>query len=45
LAAIPSELIESELFGSEKDAYTGSVERKIGKFEEANGGTIWVSFK
>ena len=42
MAAIPAELIESELFGSEKGAYTGSVERKIGKFEEANGGTIFL---
>ena len=42
MAAIPKELIESELFGYEKGAYTGAVTRKIGKFEEANGGTIFL---
>lgn len=41
-AAIPAELIESELFGHEKGAFTGAVARKIGKFEEANGGTIFL---
>ena len=39
-AAIPSELIESELFGYEKGAFTGAVKRKEGKFEQAHGGTI-----
>ncbi len=42
MAAIPRELIESELFGYEKGAFTGAVARKIGKFEEANGGTIFL---
>jgi two-component system response regulator HydG len=39
-AAIPRELMESELFGYEKGAFTGAIGRRIGKFEEANGGTI-----
>lgn len=42
MAAIPKELIESELFGYEKGAFTGAVTRKIGKFEEANKGTIFL---
>lgn len=42
MAAIPSELMESELFGYEKGAFTGAVARKIGKFEEANKGTIFL---
>lgn len=42
MAAIPKELIESELFGHEKGAFTGAVARKAGKFEEANGGTIFL---
>jgi DNA-binding NtrC family response regulator len=42
MAAIPSELIESELFGHEKGAFTGAANRKIGKFEEAEGGTIFL---
>jgi len=41
-AAIPRELLENELFGSERGAYTGSVARKIGKFEIADGGTIFL---
>jgi two-component system nitrogen regulation response regulator GlnG len=41
-AAIPSELIESELFGHEKGAFTGAVNRSIGKFEQANGGTLFL---
>lgn len=41
-AAIPEELIESELFGHEKGAYTGATSRKRGKFEVANGGTIFL---
>ena len=41
-AAIPSELIESELFGHEKGAFTGAVGRHIGKFEQANGGTLFL---
>ncbi len=41
-AAIPKELLESELFGFEKGAFTGAVDRKLGKFEQANGGTIFL---
>ncbi|NMC42613.1 MAG: sigma-54-dependent Fis family transcriptional regulator [candidate division Zixibacteria bacterium] len=41
-AAIPHELLENELFGSERGAYTGSVARKIGKFEIADEGTIFL---
>jgi two-component system nitrogen regulation response regulator NtrX len=41
-AAIPQELIESELFGHEKGAFTGASERKIGKFELANDGTLFL---
>ena len=40
-AAIPRELIESELFGAEKGAYTGADKRRLGKFELANGGTLF----
>ncbi|MFT4603353.1 MAG: DNA-binding NtrC family response regulator [Rhodothermales bacterium] len=40
--AIPEGLIESELFGAEKGAYTGSVDRRAGYFEEASGGTIFL---
>lgn len=42
LAAIPDNLIESELFGHEKGAFTGATERKIGKFQYADGGTIFL---
>jgi DNA-binding NtrC family response regulator len=42
MAAIPSELIESELFGHEKGAFTGAADRRTGKFEEANGGTLFL---
>jgi DNA-binding NtrC family response regulator len=42
VAAIPSELIESELFGYEKGAFTGANARKIGKFEQANEGTLFL---
>lgn len=42
MTAIPSELIESELFGHEKGAFTGAFARRAGKFEEANGGTIFL---
>ncbi|MEZ5360215.1 MAG: sigma-54 dependent transcriptional regulator [Candidatus Zixiibacteriota bacterium] len=41
-AAIPRDLLENELFGSERGAFTGSVTRKIGKFEIADGGTIFL---
>jgi DNA-binding NtrC family response regulator len=42
IAAIPSELIESELFGHEKGAFTGASFRRIGRFEEADGGTLFL---
>jgi DNA-binding NtrC family response regulator len=42
MAAIPRDLLESELFGHEKGAFTGAVTRKLGKFEEASGGTLFL---
>ena len=42
MSAIPKDLLESELMGHEKGAFTGAIARKIGKFEEANGGTIFL---
>ncbi len=42
VAAVPSELIESEMFGHVKGAFTGAISSRIGKFEEANGGTIFL---
>ena len=42
IAAIPRDLIESELFGHEKGAFTGAMSRRIGKFEESDGGTIFL---
>jgi two-component system, NtrC family, response regulator AtoC len=42
VAAVPSELVESELFGHEKGAFTGATYRRIGKFEEANEGTLFL---
>lgn len=42
VSAIPSELIESEMFGFEKGAFTGAHSRRVGKFEEATGGTLFL---
>ncbi|MYF11462.1 MAG: nitrogen regulation protein NR(I) [Gammaproteobacteria bacterium] len=42
VSAIPSELVESELFGHEKGAFTGAASRRIGRFEQANGGTLFL---
>src|SRR5690606_5045963 len=41
-AAIPSELIESELFGHEKGSFTSAIKQRIGKFEQAEGGTLFL---
>ena len=41
-AAIPSELIESELFGQEKGSFTSAIKQRIGKFEQASGGTLFL---
>ena len=42
MADIPKELVESELFGHERGAFTGAVEKRIGRFEQANGGTLFL---
>ncbi|HAO06934.1 MAG TPA: regulator [Chryseobacterium sp.] len=42
MAAIPKELVESEFFGHEKGAFTGATDKSVGKFEQANGGTIFL---
>jgi DNA-binding NtrC family response regulator len=41
-AAVPAELVESELFGHEKGAFTGAVKSRIGRFEQADGGTLFI---
>jgi len=41
-AAVPAELIESELFGHEKGAFTGAAVKHLGKFEQADGGTLFL---
>ncbi|WP_336733920.1 sigma-54-dependent transcriptional regulator [Chryseobacterium sp. VD8] len=42
MAAIPKDLVESEFFGHEKGAFTGATDKSVGKFEQANGGTIFL---
>ena len=42
VAAIPNELIESELFGHEKGSFTGAATQRLGRFEQANGGTLFL---
>ena len=42
VAAIPNELIESELFGHEKGSFTGATTQRMGRFEQANGGTLFL---
>ena len=42
MADIPKELVESELFGHEKGSFTGAVDKRIGRFEQANGGTLFL---
>ncbi|HBM28384.1 MAG TPA: nitrogen regulation protein NR(I), partial [Halomonas sp.] len=42
MAAIPRDLIESELFGHEKGAFTGAAQQRQGRFEQANGGTLFL---
>jgi two-component system nitrogen regulation response regulator GlnG len=42
MAAIPKDLMESELFGHEKGAFTGAIQRRAGRFEQANGGTLFL---
>ena len=42
MAAIPRDLIESELFGHEKGAFTGATQRNAGRFEQAEGGTLFL---